>query len=114
MAHGVVRAAREYDGWLASGAFTRGLKGLSEGIRRYRDAGGGRALIATVRIDLSAPTRPLTEDGTFDLLCGPEEAAIRLRRVAELGYDEVLLAKPTDQTEQDLIEMRSLISKHDR
>ena len=110
----MVRAAREYDGWLASGRYTHGLSGLAEGIRRYREAGGRRALIATVHIDLSAPTRSLAEDGPFDLLCGPEEAADRLRRVAELGYDDVLLTKPINQTEQDLIEMRALLPRHDR
>ena len=109
----VVRAAQEYDGWLASGAHTRGLKALAEGIRRYRDAGGRRALIATVRIDLSAPRKPLAEDGPFELLCGPDEAADRLRLVAELGYDDVLLAKPIGQTEEDLAAMRALVSRHE-
>lgn len=108
----VVRAAREYDGWLASGRYTPGMKGLAEGINRYRDAGGRRALIATVHVDLSAPTKPLAEDGSFDLLCGPAEAAVRLRRVAELGYDDVLLTKPINQTEQDLIEIRALLPRH--
>jgi alkanesulfonate monooxygenase SsuD/methylene tetrahydromethanopterin reductase-like flavin-dependent oxidoreductase (luciferase family) len=104
----VARAAREYDGWLASGRYTRGMAGLVEGIKRYRDAGGRRALIANVLVDLSAPTTTLTADGPFSLLCSPEEATARLGRVSELGYDDVLLMKPINQTEQDLIEMRAL------
>ena len=107
----VLRAAKEYDGWLASGAHTRGIKGLAEGIKRYRDAGGKRALIATVRIDLSAPRRALDANGPFELMCGAEEAADRLQQIAELGYDDVLLAKPTNQTEQDLVAMRALLPR---
>ncbi len=108
----VLRAARDYDGWLASGMHARGLKGLSDGIKRYRDAGGKRALIASVKVDLSAPNRPLAEDGPFELLCGPEEAAERLQRVAEMGYDDVLLMKQTGQTEEDLVAMRALLPRH--
>jgi alkanesulfonate monooxygenase SsuD/methylene tetrahydromethanopterin reductase-like flavin-dependent oxidoreductase (luciferase family) len=108
----VVRAAREYDGWLASGRYTRGLKGLAEGIRRYREAGGRRALIATVYVDLSAPTTPLDENGSFNLVCSPEEAAARLRLVADLGYDDVLLTKPIDQTDEDLVRIRALLPRH--
>jgi alkanesulfonate monooxygenase SsuD/methylene tetrahydromethanopterin reductase-like flavin-dependent oxidoreductase (luciferase family) len=108
----VVRAAKEYDGWLTSGRYTRGMAGLAEGIKRYREAGGRRALVANVHIDLSAPTTPLAADGSFNLLCSPEEAAARLRRIAALGYDDVLLMKAIDQTEQDLIEFRALLPRH--
>jgi len=108
----VVRAAREYDGWLASGRYTKGMTGLAEGIKRYREAGGRRALVANVHVDLSAPTKPLAPDGSFNLLCSPAEAAARLQRIAELGYDDVLLNKPIDQTEQDLIEIRALLPRH--
>jgi alkanesulfonate monooxygenase SsuD/methylene tetrahydromethanopterin reductase-like flavin-dependent oxidoreductase (luciferase family) len=104
----VQRAAREFDGWLASGHYTRGFKGLVEGIKRYRDAGGKRAVVANVRFDLSAPRRPLTEDGPFELMCGPQEAAERLQQLAELGYDDCLLAKPVGQTQDDVLQMRSL------
>ena len=41
-----------------------------------------------------------------------EEAAERLRCIADLGYDDVLLAKQTGQTEQDLIDMRALLPRH--
>jgi len=108
----VVRAAREYDGWLASGRYTRGMAGLVEGIKRYRAAGGRRALVANVHVDLSAPTTPLAADGPFNLLCSPAEASARLRRVAELGYDDVLLMKPINQSEHDLVEMRALLPRH--
>lgn len=107
----MLRAAREYDGWLASGHYTRGIKQLAEGIKRYRDAGGKRAILANVRYDLSAPRRPMTEEGSFELLCGPQEAADRLHQVAELGFDDCLLAKPVDQTKEDILQMRSLYKR---
>lgn len=104
----VLRAAREYDGWLASGHYTRGIKQLTEGIKRFRDAGGKRAILANVRFDLSAPRQPLADDGSFELLCGPQEAADRLHRIAELGFDDCLLAKPVGQTDEDVRQMRSV------
>ena len=108
----VLRAAKDYDGWLASGWHTHGLKGLAEGIKRYRDAGGKRALIATVRIDLSAPRRALADDGPFELMCGAAEAAERLQQVADLGYDDVLLVEPIGQDEDALPAMRALLPRH--
>jgi len=104
----VLRAAREYDGWFASGHYTRGVKQLAEGIKRFRDAGGKRAVLANVRFDLSAPRQPLTEDGSFELLCGPQEAADRLHQIAELGFDDCLLAKPVGQTKEDVLQIRSI------
>ena len=62
----VKRAAREYDGWIASGHFTS-FKQLREGIQRFRDAGGKRALVATISVDLAAESTRLDEDGHFDL-----------------------------------------------
>jgi alkanesulfonate monooxygenase SsuD/methylene tetrahydromethanopterin reductase-like flavin-dependent oxidoreductase (luciferase family) len=108
----VLRAARQYDGWLASAYHTKGLKGLAEGIKRFRDAGGKRALVATVRFDLSAPRKPLTADGSFDLYCGPTEASDRLHQLAELGFDDCLLAKAVGQTEEDIVQMRALCPRH--
>jgi alkanesulfonate monooxygenase SsuD/methylene tetrahydromethanopterin reductase-like flavin-dependent oxidoreductase (luciferase family) len=108
----VKRAAREYDGWIASGHFTS-FKQLREGIQRFRDAGGKRALVATISVDLAAESRRLDEDGHFDLLCGPEEAAERLQRLAELGYDDALLTRrnysDADLPDEELRRIRALI-----
>ncbi len=98
----VKRAARDYDGWMASGRGTS-LRGLEEGIKRFRDAGGKRALVMTVTVDLQAARRPLSPDEPFSLVCGPEEAAERLQRLAELGYDDVGLVR-LGHTEEDLPE----------
>src|SRR5437762_8262646 len=82
----VRRAARDYDGWLASGFFTT-FRQLREGIQRFRDAGGKRALVSTITVNLHADDTRFDEDARFNLECGQDEAAERLGRLAELGYD---------------------------
>jgi hypothetical protein len=109
----VRRAARDYDGWIASGYFTS-FRQLREGIQRFRGEGGTRALVSTITVNLHAASTPLDEDARFNLECGPEEAAERLQRLAELGYDDALLARANysaeDLPEDDLRQIRTLLS----
>jgi alkanesulfonate monooxygenase SsuD/methylene tetrahydromethanopterin reductase-like flavin-dependent oxidoreductase (luciferase family) len=84
------RAVAEYDGWMCSAGRTN-YTIMAQGIERYRQLGGGRALVSTCPVDLSAPTEPLRDDDQFHLRCGPDEAARRLQRLADLGFDDVLL-----------------------
>ena len=108
------RTAAEYGGWLASGFFTS-FRQLREGIQRYRDAGGTRALVSTIGVNLHAESTPFDEDGRFHLECGEAEAAERLARLAELGYDDALLTRAnhaaTDLPEEDLIRIRALVPR---
>jgi alkanesulfonate monooxygenase SsuD/methylene tetrahydromethanopterin reductase-like flavin-dependent oxidoreductase (luciferase family) len=111
----VKRAAQEYDGWLASGFFTT-FRQMREGIQRYRDAGGKRALVSTIRVNLHADSSPsFDEDATFNLECSEQEARYRLQRLAELGYDDALLTRANhteaDITEDDLIQIRTLVPR---
>jgi alkanesulfonate monooxygenase SsuD/methylene tetrahydromethanopterin reductase-like flavin-dependent oxidoreductase (luciferase family) len=96
----VIRAATEYDGWMASAGKTT-FTALAEGIQRYRDAGGKRAMVGTLDVDLTAPTTSLGDDERFTLRCGPQAAAERLQRLAELGYDDALL-RPRVPREREL------------
>lgn len=115
------RAARDYDGWMSSSGLTS-IKIMTEGIKRYRDLGGQRAMTTTCRIDLSAPSTKLDENGPFTLLCGREEAAARLHRLTELGFDDVCLRfvdhkeeaanRRRNFTAEDLAEIRSLLPRH--
>jgi len=114
----VRRAAQEYDGWMASG-FNTSLNTLRDGIQRYRDAGGtGRTLVATVNVNLRAPHDRFDPDGRFHLNCPPDEARERLARLAELGFDDVLMSRlnysDEDWPEADLRELRSLLSRDPR
>ena len=110
----VRRAAQDYDGWIASGFF-RNFAELREGIQRYRDAGGKRALVGTITVDLHAPSRSFDESERFNLECGPVEAAERLQRLAEIGYDDALLTRANyseaDLPEADLVEIRALLPR---
>jgi alkanesulfonate monooxygenase SsuD/methylene tetrahydromethanopterin reductase-like flavin-dependent oxidoreductase (luciferase family) len=108
----VRRAAHDYDGWIASGFFTS-FRQLREGIQRFRAEGGTRALVSTITVDLHAESAPFDQDARFNLECGPAEAAERLQRLAELGYDDALLARANyseaDLPEDDLRHIRALV-----
>jgi len=107
----VKRAARDYDGWIASGRHNNHFRTLAEGLKVYRDNGGKRVLIATVGIDLQAPTKPLADDEPFNLRCGPDEAAVRLQQLAGLGVDDVLLVMRPQQSAGELPAIRALLKK---
>jgi alkanesulfonate monooxygenase SsuD/methylene tetrahydromethanopterin reductase-like flavin-dependent oxidoreductase (luciferase family) len=114
----VERAAKEYDGWMASGLNTS-YNALSDGIKRYRDAGGtGRTLVATVNVNLRAPSEPFDPEKSFNLNCSPAEAAERLAKVADMGFDDVLCSRlnysEDDWPEADLRELRSLLPRDPR
>jgi alkanesulfonate monooxygenase SsuD/methylene tetrahydromethanopterin reductase-like flavin-dependent oxidoreductase (luciferase family) len=110
----IARAAKQYDGWIASGF--AGFNTLREGIKRYRDEGGtGRCILATINVDLRAESTPLDEDGRFTLQCGPEEAADRMARIAELGFDTICCSRLNysgdEWPEEDLAQLRSLLPR---
>lgn len=120
----IKRAINEYDGWMSSSGMTN-ITVMAEGIKIYRDLGGTRAMTTTCPVDLRAPNRKLAEDEQFNLQCGPEEAAERLHRVAELGFDDICLRfsdhrhqgrtlGTASYTADDLAEIRSLLPKDDR
>jgi alkanesulfonate monooxygenase SsuD/methylene tetrahydromethanopterin reductase-like flavin-dependent oxidoreductase (luciferase family) len=103
----IARAAKEFDGWIASAAKTS-YATLAEGIRRYREAGGQRAIVTNIAVDLEAPTTPVGDAEPFHLRCAPAAAAERLQRLAALGFDDAVLMRPA-QTERDLAAMRRLL-----
>ena len=103
----IPRAAREFDGWIASGAKTS-LQALAEGIGCYRAAGGKRAIVTNIAVDLSAPTEPLPDAAPFHLRCAPETAARRLEQVRDLGFDDAVLVLKTP-TEAGLAAARVLV-----
>src|SRR5438876_9819871 len=72
----IPRAAKDFDGWIASAAKTS-FAALSEGIRRYREAGGTRAIVTNIAVDLDQPTTALDDTAPFHLRCGREAAAER-------------------------------------
>jgi alkanesulfonate monooxygenase SsuD/methylene tetrahydromethanopterin reductase-like flavin-dependent oxidoreductase (luciferase family) len=112
------RAAERYDGWMCSAGRTN-LATMREALQRFRDLGGRRALVSTCMVDLRAPTTRMSEDDAFHLRCAPDQARERLRQLADLGFDDVLLVKAdhtrrlsiyeADFTAEDLEEIRGLL-----
>ena len=86
----IERAARDHDGWIGSGARTSWAL-LTDGIRRFRAAGGRRAIITNVVVDLDEDNHRPGADDPVDLRCSPAEAARRLGSLAELGFDDTVL-----------------------
>lgn len=86
----IQKAAQEFDGWIASGFFT-GYDTLAKGLRAYRNAGGRRAIITNISIDLTANEPLADSDNAFHLKCSPQVAAERLERLLQLGFDEAVL-----------------------
>ncbi len=83
--------AKEYQGWTPSGRYSS-WDDLEHGMRIYREAGGTHAELANVGVDLSGGPDPggLAEVAT-SLVCPPDEARRRIKRMEQLGFDEVLL-----------------------
>lgn len=102
----IPRAAREFEGWIASAARTS-FATLADGIRRFRAAGGRRAIATNIAVDLDEPTAALADDAPFHLRCGPADAAERLRRLADLGFDDAVLV-PRAATQGHLAALRAL------
>jgi alkanesulfonate monooxygenase SsuD/methylene tetrahydromethanopterin reductase-like flavin-dependent oxidoreductase (luciferase family) len=87
----IERAAREFDGWIGSGARSS-WRALREGIARFRDLGGKRAIVTNVRVDLdSAASSPEGPEDPCELKGTPEIARERLHRLREWGYDDIVL-----------------------
>ena len=103
----ITRAATAFDGWIASGAKTS-YATLADGIRRFRDAGGRRAIVTNIAVDLAAPTQPLLDDAPFHLGCDAATAAARMTRLADLGFDDAILV-PRGHGEAELRALRALV-----
>ncbi len=99
-------AAQQYDGWIASARFTN-FAALKEGLARYRGEGGGRAIATNIPVDLTAKGSPLSDDDHLDLRCPPEEAAVRLAKLAEIGFDDAVVTVSTI-TEEHMAAVRAL------
>jgi alkanesulfonate monooxygenase SsuD/methylene tetrahydromethanopterin reductase-like flavin-dependent oxidoreductase (luciferase family) len=105
--HWIPRAAKEFDGWIASAAKTS-YATLADGIRRYREAGGKRAVVTNVAVDLDAHTEAMSDDVPFRLAADATTAAGRLRRLADLGFDDAVLV-PRAHSEASLSALRALL-----
>jgi alkanesulfonate monooxygenase SsuD/methylene tetrahydromethanopterin reductase-like flavin-dependent oxidoreductase (luciferase family) len=103
----IERAAREFDGWVASGARS-GWRLISEGIARFRALGGKRAVLTNVVVDLRNVASPDGPDDPCNLVGPADVARARLRRIADLGFDDLVLVSRRHDS-QSLGELRALV-----
>ncbi|MGA8549862.1 MAG: LLM class flavin-dependent oxidoreductase [Stellaceae bacterium] len=97
----ITYAAKECQGWTPSGRYSS-WDDLEAGMKIYREAGGDNAVLANVAVDLA--NRPesaeLAAATDVALVCPPDEARRRLKRMEHLGFDEVLLVSQYGEFEQ--------------
>jgi len=97
----ITYAAKQCQGWTPSGRFSS-WEDLEAGMRIYREARGDNAVLANVAIDLAErpESASLAQVANVSLICSPDEARWRLKRVAGLGFDEILLVSQSNSLEE--------------
>ncbi len=105
----IVYAAEQCAGWIASGLYPTPAE-LEAGIKFYRAAGGKRAVLSNVIIDLhgNAENMPLGGRASVMLTGGEAAARDKLRWIREIGFDDVLcMAMP--ESLDDLARLRDAV-----
>jgi len=102
-------AGKHCHGWIASGIYAS-PDDLPIGLDMFRKAGGKRAILANIFTDLrpDPPAHPLIAHAKTTLVCSKSEARDRLRRIADLGFDDALMIVPFGVPEM-LDEIRDLL-----
>jgi alkanesulfonate monooxygenase SsuD/methylene tetrahydromethanopterin reductase-like flavin-dependent oxidoreductase (luciferase family) len=107
-AKAIESAAREFDGWVASGLHST-WEDLETGMKTFRAHGGKRAILTNIHTDVRAePVGSPAHAGTISLQCTPAEARERLQRIAAIGFDDVMLICH-DRSERHLSSVRALV-----
>jgi alkanesulfonate monooxygenase SsuD/methylene tetrahydromethanopterin reductase-like flavin-dependent oxidoreductase (luciferase family) len=83
-------AARECQGWTPSGRYSS-WEDLEAGMRLYREAGGTNAVLANVAVDFANRPESASAASSVNLVCPVDEARRRMKRIEQLGFEEVLL-----------------------
>jgi alkanesulfonate monooxygenase SsuD/methylene tetrahydromethanopterin reductase-like flavin-dependent oxidoreductase (luciferase family) len=85
----IERAAADFDGWIGSGAHSTWRK-VENAVDRFRSKGGKRAVLVSVVADLEQ-SETAGADKPVHLRCPADEARRRLERLAEIGFDDVVV-----------------------
>ena len=88
----ITYAAKQAQGWTPSGRFSS-WDDLEYGMKIYREAGGTNAVLANCSIDLAErpESAELVKVASVNFICSPEEARRRIKRVEQLGFEEILI-----------------------
>ena len=87
----IVYSAERCAGWIASGLYSQPEE-LEKCVQFYRDAGGKRAVLSNVIVDLqgNVADMPLGGRATVMATGSAAEALDRLKRIRAVGFDDVL------------------------
>jgi alkanesulfonate monooxygenase SsuD/methylene tetrahydromethanopterin reductase-like flavin-dependent oxidoreductase (luciferase family) len=88
----ITYAAEQAQGWTPSGRFSS-WDDLEYGMKIFREAGGTNAVLANCSIDLAErpESAELAKLASVNFICPPEEARQRIKRVEQLGFEEILI-----------------------
>jgi hypothetical protein len=88
----ITYAAKEAQGWTPSGRFSSS-DDLEHGMTIYREAGGTNAVLANCSIDLAErpESAELAKVASVNFICSPAEARRRIKRVEQMGFEEILI-----------------------
>ena len=105
----ITLAAKEYQGWTPSGRYSSWAD-LEHGMRIYRAAEGTNALLANCAVDFSGSPEAveLAKLAEPALIGTPDEVRAKLRRMADIGFDEVALVSHRGALE-DIERARDLV-----
>lgn len=102
-------AAHHCHGWIASGIHGA-MDDLPIGLDMYRKAGGKRAILANIFTDLRPDPPHIPAHAKVTVTGSKAEARDRLRKIADLGFDDALLIVPMGAPDM-LDEIRELLPK---
>ena len=88
----ITLGAKEFQGWTPSGRYSS-WDDLEAGMAIFREAGGTNAVLANCSIDLAErpESAELAKVASVNFICPPEEARRRVKRVEQLGFEEILI-----------------------
>jgi len=105
----ITYAAQHAQGWTPSGRFSSWAD-LEYGMKIFREAGGTHAVLANTAVDFR--NRPgsaeLANIAELSMIGGTDEVRQKLRRLRDIGLDEVLLVSYADALE-DIERARDLL-----
>lgn len=86
----IVYAAERCAGWIASGLYSQPEE-LEAGVKFYRTAGGKRAVLSNVIVELQGNIAEMPLGGRATMqITSADEALDRLKRIRVVGFDDVL------------------------
>ena len=97
----ITYAAQHAQGWTPSGRYSS-WDDLEHGMQIYREAAGTNAVLANCSVDLKErpQSAELAQLAAVNFICSPDEARQRLKRVADLGFQEILIGSQFDEIDE--------------